>query len=251
MKVRWTPQSLRFPSLKGKLIVSTFRGQMYVRAWPRKRGPSKSAQVRRQVEWFKDANALAKKLEPTQQALAIAMTKGTGLYPRDLLLRQMSDGMYDLIDEDGINIRSGSYFRETVVFQGVILNKTATQVLPAGVSTLFTWPLPVRDTAGFWDILQPTRITIPSDIDFVRLDFGWTAVANPGATRQVINIRKNGASIARFEYSAFNLPSAALPLGPLAVVQGDYFEAFNFTSLAAVARGTGECWFTLTVLGAL
>ncbi len=250
MKVRWTPQSLRFPALKGKLIVDTYRGQMRMRAWPRKTGTPKSAEVRRQNKWFKEANDLAKRLEPTQQALAIAMTKGTGLYPRDLLLHQMSGGMYDIIDEDGVNIQTRQSFRETVMFQGVICQLTANQTLPIGLTLPINWPLPVLDTAAFWDVASPGRFTIPAGFNVVSLTAGWKATASQAGQVTSPQIRKNGAKLADMACNIQGVAAGQPSTGPIKVVAGDFFEFGIFVAIAATAQGDQTTFMGLTVLDA-
>lgn len=250
MKVRWDPRQQRFPALKGKLMVDTFRGQIRVRKWPRKRGTPKSQAVRNQNQWFKEANEIAKRLEPTQMNLAIAMTKGTGMYPRDLLLRQQAGGIYEVSFEDGTAPQYRRYFRETVVFQGAILEKDATQAIPGGTSVVQTWPLPVLDTGGFWNAGAPTLLTIPAGITVVELTAAWLSVDPKTNIDTQINIRRNGIPIANDGARINGNQSNAAPTGPVTVVTGDTFDAVIFASQNTVVRGTQECRLTLNVLQA-
>lgn len=82
-------------------MIDTVRGVLRVRKWPKKRGPPKSAKQRFWVDWFIQANLLAKYADGMSQARAIAMTKGTGLYPRDVLLSAMRGRLYWWADETG------------------------------------------------------------------------------------------------------------------------------------------------------
>ena len=249
MKVRWTPGSLQFPALKGKLIVDTYRGQMRVRAWPRKRGPSKSAEVRRQNQWFKEALALMGRVAPTQTALAIAMTLGTGLYPRDLLMRQMSGGLYDIIDEDGINVQIRQRFRETKVFQGVILELTGTHTFIAGAASFVTWPLPVLDTLGFWDVTQPDRITIPVGINVVEMTAGL--VLTPDGNRfDVLILPVSGAVGVEANGIGQNVNSKIAHSGPWKVTAGEQFRVRGFSNATRTTATFRRQFFTLNVLDA-
>lgn len=82
-------------------MIDTVRGVLRVRKWPRKRGTPKSALQRHWIDWFKQANLLAKYVDPVQQARAIEMTKGSGLYPRDVILSAMRGRLYWWADETG------------------------------------------------------------------------------------------------------------------------------------------------------
>ena len=75
----------RLPSLKGVVMIDTFRGAPRVRKWPAKRGPPKTEQHRRQVEMFTWAQAMAKGQPGRTHAAAIDLTKRTGFYPRDVM----------------------------------------------------------------------------------------------------------------------------------------------------------------------
>jgi hypothetical protein len=249
MKVRWTPGSLRFPALKGRLIVDTYRGQMRVRAWPRKRGPSKSAEVRRQNQWFKEALALMGKVAPTQSALAIRMTLGTGLYPRDLLMRQMSGGIYDIIDEDGRNYKVRQRFRETKVFQGVILELAVMKTFTANIASFVTWPLPVLDTLGFWDVTQPDRIIIPEGINVVEVTAGLAVT--PNGARLLTSIFKTALPLAG-ESSVIgqNLVSGQAFSGPIPVVVNDIFRLRGFCNATRTTDANRRQFLALNVLDA-
>ena len=251
MKVRWDPSQQRFPALAGKLVVDTYRGQMRVRAWPKKRGTPKSEKVRRQNAWFKDANELAKVIEPTQQNLAIAMTLGTGLYPRDLILRQMAGGMYEVISPDGQPILPRNRFREKVVFQGVALELLASQTLILNALTLITWPLPVLDTLGFWDVATPSRITVPAGIPVIKLEAGWGAVNTAPGKRQIIALYKNGVLFRVDDSVIFTSVGQTINSGVLVVAPGDFFEVKCRCTTANSALGSGRSHFSMTVLEAV
>lgn len=231
-------------------MVDTFRGQIRIRKWPRKRGRSKSEAVRDQNAWFKGANQLAKIVEPTQQNLAIVMTQGTGLYPRDLLLRQMAGGIYDIITPEGRNILPAKRFRETVMFQGLILENNTPQTIPISSTTILTWPLPVLDTLGFWNAGFPTRITIPDGIEIVEFTAGWRGITNVGASLSIPLLLRNGISINRQEVNSSGAPATNLVRGPLPVVAGDFFEFALFLNKANTTFGDLRTFFTMNVLQA-
>ena len=82
-------------------MVDVVRGVLRVRKWPAKRGPPRSEAQRYWVDWFKQANLLAKYADANSQRTAIQLTKGTGKYPRDLLLQAMRGRLYTWTDQFG------------------------------------------------------------------------------------------------------------------------------------------------------
>lgn len=228
-------------------MVDTYRGQLRVRSWPRKRGPSKSQTVRDQNDWFKGANQLAKQAEPTQMAMAIEMTLGTGLYPRDILLRQMSGGMWELIREDGVKLETRRPFREEIMFQGVSQELDVDFVMTPGLHNIIPWSLPLLDTASFWNVAAPTRLTIPAGIEVVSFTGGWTGKTNTGVARVIIVIWKNGVIMATFASQDNGTPAMTIDKGAFPVVAGDYFEMSAFCTGGQSALAGPGTFFTLNV----
>ena len=231
-------------------MVDTFRGQLRVRAWPRKRGRPTSQVTRDQNKWFKEANEIARKVEPTQMNLAIEMTKGTGLYPRDLLLRQQAGGIYEVVFEDGTSPQYRRTFRETVVFQGIICDKTATQLVPVGGFHQIIWTLPILDTAGFWNAGAPDRLTIPAGINVIELVGRWRATTGGGRSEQNLVLYKNGAFTESTVAEVVNTPAATISSGPVMVVTGDFFELRLNTTVARTVNVYPFSGLTLNVLDA-
>ena len=88
-------------AIRGRVMIDTVRGVIRVRRWPKKPGPPRSALQRWWMDWFTQANLLAKYADPMSQARAIQMTKGSGLYPRDVLLKAMRGRLHWWADETG------------------------------------------------------------------------------------------------------------------------------------------------------
>lgn len=82
-------------------MIDTVRGVLRVRKWPKKRGTPTSERQLFWIDWFRQANLLAKYADPMSMARAILMTKDTGLYPRDVLLKAMRGRLYTWADETG------------------------------------------------------------------------------------------------------------------------------------------------------
>lgn len=99
--IRAIPRKGRRPVHAGRVMVDSVRGVLRVRKWPKKRGTPRSAAQRWWIDWFKQANLLAKYASDMDQARAIEMTKGSGMYPRDVLLKAMRGRLYFWADETG------------------------------------------------------------------------------------------------------------------------------------------------------
>ncbi len=95
------PRAQRLPSLRNVLMVDTVRGVLRVRKWPKKYGKPRSALQAWWIDWFRQANLLAKYADGMTQARAIKITKGSGLYPRDVMLKAMRGRLYVWVDENG------------------------------------------------------------------------------------------------------------------------------------------------------
>lgn len=82
-------------------MIDAVRGVLRVRKWPRKRGAPTSERQLYWIDWFRQANLLAKYADPMSQARAKIMTAGTGLYPRDVLLSAMRGRLWHWADSSG------------------------------------------------------------------------------------------------------------------------------------------------------
>jgi len=219
----WTGRQER-PAVKDRLMIDTFRGVMRVRKWPRKRGPSKSPAVRQQNAWFKAANEIAKRAHGSQIAQSMVLARGTGLYPRDLIIRAIGVGLIDIVFPGG-NIstyRQGGI--DPVAFQGAIVQLAAPIAIPIGVSTVMTWTLPLKDTGGFWNVAFPTRLTIPAGVTIVGLHCRSLERVTRAGQMQIL-IAKNGAvEFGRAGYNATSFHGESWDSGPMVVIPGDYFE---------------------------
>lgn len=82
-------------------MIDVVRGVLRVRKWPRKRGKPKSESQRYWIDWFKQANLLAKYADAYTQVRAKEITAHTGMYPRDIILAAMRGRLYTWVDETG------------------------------------------------------------------------------------------------------------------------------------------------------
>ncbi len=91
----------RSESLRGRFMVDTVRGVLRIRKWPKKRGTPKSASQLYWIDWFRQANRLAKYVDAATMRRAIDITKGSGMYPRDYILKAMRGRLYVWQDQFG------------------------------------------------------------------------------------------------------------------------------------------------------
>ncbi len=94
-------RSKRLMTLSKGLMIDTVRGVLRVRKWPRKRGTPKSESQLYWIDWFRQANRLAKYVDGATAARAIEITKGSGMYPRDVILSAMRGRLYTWSDQNG------------------------------------------------------------------------------------------------------------------------------------------------------
>jgi len=249
-KIRDVPEKLAFPSFSGRVIIDNYRGQMRFRSWPRKRGPKATPAQQVQRDWFKSANLRSKAVPGSQMATAIEAAKGTGLYPRDMFLRAMSTGFFELVYPDGTTNSPKRYFIEEVMFQGARLQLATNQAVPATTFYSVTYPLPVVDTAGFWSAAHPSRLTIPAGVTVVRLT-GCIRATSATATRAGITCWMNGATVAAsVDPNSVNFCSIEFDSGPLPVTTGDYFELKAYLGAARTLAAGPANFFGLEVLEA-
>lgn len=245
---RSDPRKQRAPALKGLLMVDTSRGRLRIRKWPRKRGPPKHPFTRQWNDWFRDANFIAKRAAGHAQNAAIELTKGTGLYPRDIMLRAMSKGLMDMIDEDGTLIQNRERRLEKMSFNGCIIRPTANITIGAGAAVAPTWPLPVLDTFGFWNAGAPTLLTIPAGVEIVQLFAG--GASSVSTTQRIFVIFELNGTIRRGYISATGGGTAGIigSSGPMVVTPGDTVRVRFFFSVGTTLLGNGDTYFTLEVL---
>lgn len=246
---RSRPSRQRFPGFTGKLIVDTYRGQVRARSWPRKRGLPKDPLQAQRLVAFQRYAALAKLAAPSQVITATDTTKGTGLYPRDLLFMAMAGNLGDLVREDGRVIRKRKPRVYPVTFQGVKLRFLVNTNIPTGGDQTLAWPLPEIDTAAMWSAGEPKRITIPGGINVIRL--------TGAVQRQFVSsfmhatIWKNDATrIADQGFSAAQSNRCTVDTGPLTVQEGDYFTVRAWIESGNPLEGDGNTWFSATILDA-
>ena len=248
MKVTFSdPWRLRKPALRGGIVVDTFRGTVRARAWPRKRGRPKSAAVREQNEWFKAVNKLTRVIPPSQQKLAILITKGSGQYPRDLLMTSVSRGVFDFADQNGRIIRMRRERIELAGFQGARLERDSNITLAQNSAYRVPYNVPVLDTAQMYDPATPGVLTVPPGVDLIEFTCGCRI--EPGAGSIGANIRQVGGAAVSAEWrQASEQAWLTMTTGPLPVSPGEQYEVSLFIEATGRTLSfSGGTWFAATI----
>jgi len=94
-------RSPRGESLSKGIMVDTVRGVLRIRKWPKKRGTPTSPRQLWWIDWFRQANKLAKYVDAASARRAIDITANSGMYPRDIILSAMRGRLYTWVDQTG------------------------------------------------------------------------------------------------------------------------------------------------------
>ena len=238
----------RYPSFSGLLMVDTVRGKVRVRAWPKPRGHPKSAAVRSQNEWFKSANKLLNDIDPGQMKIAIEAAKGTGFYPRDLLMNAMAGGIVEVVFPDGAILTSRQYFLEDVVFQGARIVRDATLSFGANVVQTIPWQSPILQTTPLWSGANPTRLTMPAGITVASFSCGEQTAGSEAGQAAMWLLHSTLGILALNECETAGGDSLSVYSGPIPVIEGDYVEVQAVFGVARSILANSSTFFSCELL---
>ena len=250
-KNRSARDKMMLPGTMGKFIVDTYRGQYRIRSWPKKRGtPTDPVQLSR-IQRFADANRLAKFVNGNFWNLAHRVTKGTGLYPRDILVQAMLAGQYDIAKHDADLISYKAFFLEEAVFQGCTVQRNTGQAIAATTETAITWQSPIIQTVPIWNAATPTRLVVPTGVNIVRLSASVRSAAAVNGT-QFLLIRNQAAALLGASSVTQNATvNLNCDTGPIYVTPGDWFDCRVFLGAAGTISGVVQTWFSMEILNTL
>ncbi len=145
-------------------------------------------------------------------------------------------------------------------FDGAMLKLSANQSIASGVNQPIAWAGSDYDTMGFWSASQPTRLTVPAGVNWVRLVASqiYSGSSCAGFRQLIILKNKTPTNYGWFRGDpVVNQPatcgttSDAQGMTPvIPVVPGDYFELTAYQSSGApldLLLSTGT-WFTIEVI---
>jgi hypothetical protein len=249
-KTRLVPNHQLTPALRGALVRYYSRGQWLVQSWPKKRGTPKSLKVQNQNNWFRDMVQLMKYAPERQQIIARQMAEGTGKYPHDIMMMAAAGNVYEIVLPDGSILEKYQPEVKPAVFTGCRLLRTSSLALPASTSLPIPWQSAALDTAGFWDIGDPTKITIPTGVNVVEL-FGGVEASDGAASFQTLRIWMSGPGyIGRFDTANQNNFRQQVFTGPIAVAPGITFRLEPYCTQARTIMANQQTFLSLNVLDA-
>jgi len=237
------------PGTTGKFILDTFRGQYRMRSWPKKRGtPTDPVQLSR-IERFAQANRMAKYINGNFWVLAHRVTKGSGLYPRDVLVQAMLAGQYDIAHADGHLITYKEFFLEKAVFQGCTVQRNTGQAIAASGNRVITWESPIIQTVPIWNAATPTRLVVPTGVNIIRLHLGVTSAAAVNGSQICFIQNQSGVIVAASSLTQNAGVNQTTDSAPIQVVAGNWFEAYVFWGAAGTLNANARTTFSMEILG--
>lgn len=246
-KRRSDPARQGFPALTGQFVVDVVRGRTRVRAWPRKRGSPKSPITQQQNADFALRQKHAKFADAAQQIEARRLTKGTGLYPRDLLTRAMAVGLYDVLLPDGRIITHRRNVIVPTTFSGAIIAPASSINIGTNAWKAVPWPLPVIDTAAFWSAGAPTIFTVPPGVTMVQCAIG-TQQGSAAGGRIMSRFLLNGTIAVALGGSSWSGTVVhGMNTGPFVVAPGDTITPQFFMQASGVLLGGGATHVSIEV----
>ena len=246
---RSRPEGTKFPAYSGGFLIDDFRGQRRVRKWPRKRGRPKSELVREQNEWFKAVTKIIKFAAADQVIAAMDATKGQGVYPRDLLMHTISEGIMDITELDGTFIQHRRPRVDGVAFQGARLQRINTYTVTSGAPRIVTWENPILDTAGMWDIGDPTVLTVPVGVTVMEFYFGVHSSSFPNTLTRMWVERTNGTIFSNQDARSQAGQVGSLASGPVSVIAGEKYRCKQWNDATMGFLSGTRTYFGAQILG--
>jgi len=152
--------------VRRRVVLSSNRGQVYIRKWPKQRGRAASQLQQAWIDDFSMKARLLKSVNPQLLVQAQNYAKGTGWYYRDVLERAAAGKLIIEQEEHKITTPSCSFFSP---------NKTA---VVQNVETYIATQASYWDNNSFRDAAFPTRMVFKAPgLYLIGAEFVW----NPSA----------------------------------------------------------------------
>lgn len=177
-------------SLSGVLIVDTYRGNVRVRRWPKKRGKAKTIAEQQRRDTFRDRLWISKFEAPPLQVAYREDTHRSGIYPRDMSVMMTANKGFHIVNPDGTR----QYNMTTLLNVSDILDVAAQldgqmlirenglwrplpwgtlgQVLKSqGVGNPPLWQAEGGGGGGLWELVAIKNASDDSEIAFTSADY--------------------------------------------------------------------------------
>lgn len=250
MKIRSVPGLQRGPALSGRVTILSQRGKIIARSWPKKRPDNPTAKQQNWRDWFKAARQMGKYAEPGQQNLAKELTKGTGLYPGDLLMMAARGNLYPRLVDGDDEYTTFQPVIEAMSFQGMRIEKTANQAIPAAASQKIIWNLPLFQTGTFWNPANPDRIIWPANVTKLVCTAGSDLTGTGGAI-QLFRIFDDGPTqLSKLICTSTSNAGQVVSTGVIDATTRNYLEVWQFCGKACTLLGNPSTFVTIQVVEA-
>lgn len=239
-----------YPNISRGVMFDTVNGKLRIRSWPNPRGLNLHPHTEYMNDWFRDAAFKIKRIDARMVAKAMQLAAGTGLYPRDVLMKAGSSPFYTIALPDGSHVQPRKLGIWQVSFQGIALSlKDDTQNISNSFAPVI-WDQVDIDTIPLYDVLNPEYITIPAGINIINVTVSYSDDDGGNYNRQ-IQLLKNG-NLIRY-IGASGTTSSMGPVlvsGPISVTAGDTIQPV-FRELTNTAKLVGSLThFSIEVLDA-
>jgi len=236
------------PGSINRVVFTTHRGKFIAKKWPKKAGKATAPPLITSQQRFAEAQQLIKYVTGDDMDDAIQVAKGTGLYPRDVLMSAMTVGLYDLANVGKYLITNGVYYLRPKMFQGAIVEKASNQSVPAATPTTITWDDPVLQTVPILFPAQPTRLVVPTGVTVVELSVSLRSVATNNGAHQLLIRDKNNDIVSGIQETSNQRVTLACSTGPIVVSPGDWFVASIFFAASGTIDHTFGTRFSMSLL---
>jgi len=200
-------------------------------------------------EWFRYANYFAKQAEPGLIILAQALALGTGLYPRDILIKAIAGTLYEIQLPDGSIIAYRPTQVEPTMWNGIKLSRTTNLPIASSTFTFIPWQSLDLDQGLIWNPLDPNFIIIPDEVAVVEITAG-VVCANASARAMGLEVvRSDGVIIASNSNSSMIDQAGCLTTGPIPVVIGERYGVRVWFSGTVTVLPRSQTFVSATVLG--
>jgi len=236
------------PGTINRVVATTYRGKFVMRAWPKPAGAATAPPLIESQRVFRECQKLIKRVTGDAMNDAITQAKGTGLYPRDVLMSAMTVGLYDIADPEGWLITNAVYYLRPKVFQGAIIRRNTNQSIAALTETPVTWNDPQLQTVPILNAGTPSRLVVPTGVTVVNITAKIRSTGVINGTHQVLIRNQAGIMQASQQETSNARVSLTCQTGPIVVSPGNWFDVRVFFGAAGSVEGQPGTGVTMELL---
>lgn len=236
------------PGTINRVVTTTWRGKFVVRSWPKPAGKATAPPLIESQRVFSECQRLIKRVTGDAMDDAIKQAKGTGLYPRDVLMSAMTVGLYDIADPAGWLITNAVYYLRPRMFQGAIIERNTNQAIAVTTETAISWNNPILQTVPILFAGTPTRLVVPTGVSVVNVTARIRSTAVVNGIHQMLIRNQAGILMASTQETSNARVSLTCQTGPTVVSPGDWFDVRVFLGSAGTIEGQPGTGCTMELL---